>query len=108
VIFNPALANAQGLGQMVRFDQRREPYFLSHGGPIGYRQQLLVAPHGLGTGEDALAVERALDALVIVSHFERAEIELAHVRGLQRVFAAALAALERLHESKMIVHTLSQ
>ena len=47
----------------------------------------------------AVLRQRFLDAVVIVGDFKRAEVELANVRGFERIFAAALAALERLHES---------
>jgi hypothetical protein len=41
---------------------------------------------------DDFARERFLDAVVIVNDLERAEVELANVRGGEGILAAALAA----------------
>jgi hypothetical protein len=59
-------------------------------------------------GRDWIAalVSDFLDAVVIVGDFQRAEVELANVRGFERILAAALAALERLHESFVFFHNL--
>jgi hypothetical protein len=50
-----------------------------------------------------IARQRFFDAVVIVGDFERAEVEFADVRGGERIFAAAFAALERLHVTVMFI-----
>lgn len=82
----------------------------AHGGFAGDGQQLAVTPHGLGARLDQLARERLLDALVIVGHFEGAEIEFADVGGGERIFPAAFAALEGLHVtvSVFVTHIIFQ
>ena len=53
----------------------------------------------VAAGLDGGAGERLLDCRVIVSDFERTKVELADVRGCERVLAAAFAAFEGLHEA---------
>ena len=50
--------------------------------------------------------QRFFDAVVVVGDFERAEVEFADVRGFERIFASALAALERLHVTVLFTHKL--
>ena len=53
------------------------------------------------------AGEALFDAVVIIGDFQRAEIEFAHVRGGERVFPTAFAALKRLHETSRVYPYIS-
>ena len=50
---------------------------------------------------DRVARQRAFDAVVVINDFERAEIKFANMVRGERIFAAALAALERPHETSI-------
>ena len=99
VVLDPEFANAEYLGEPIGLDERREADLQADGRIVRHGQQLAVAPHGFRARLNGGLGERLLDAVVIVGDFERAEVEFADVRCFERIFAAALAALERLHES---------
>ena len=107
VVFHPELAHAQSPGQLVGLNERRKADLETNGRITGHRQQLPVAPHGLWPRPDVRMIERRFDTVVIVNDFERAEVKFAHVRGGERIFATALAALERFHETSVFFHNLS-
>src|ERR1700744_4287286 len=71
---------------------------------MGHREQLAVTPHVLGPFSDGFARQRFFDAVIVVSDFERAEVEFADVRGRERIFASALAAFQRLHVTVFVTH----
>ena len=104
VVLDPELADAEALGEAVGLHQRRIAHLAADRRLAGDRQQLAIAPHGLGTREDGLPVQRAPDALVVIGDFEGTEIELTDVRGGQRIFATTLSALQRLHETVLLAH----
>ena len=106
IVLDPQLAHAESPRQAVGSDQRREADLEADGRFARHRQQLGVAPHRLRSRLDRRPGERCPDAIVIVKDFERAEVKFAHVRGGQRIFAAALTTLERLHETCVFFHNL--
>src|SRR5208282_6512106 len=58
------------------------------------RQQLAIAPQVSRARLDNRARDRGLNFRVVVDDLERAEAGLAHVERLDRIFLAALAALQ--------------
>ena len=104
VVLDPQFADAEFFGEPVRLDERCEADLQTYGRVVGHRQQFAVTPHRLGTRLDGRLGQRFFDAIVIINHFERAEVELADVCGGERIFPPALAALERLHETSVFFH----
>ena len=100
----PPAQRCYALGQAVGLHQRRVADLEADGRLTGDGEQFTVAPHGAGATLDGVAGEGLFRALVVVHDFQRAEIELANVGGRQRVFPAALAALESLHETIGLFH----
>ncbi len=106
VVFDPEFADAEGAREAVGFDEGRGADFEADGRFMGDGKEFPEAPHTFGPGLNDGAGHGLLDALVIVNDFEGAEIEVADMGGGEGIFAAAFAALERLHESKMFLHTI--
>ena len=102
VVLDVKFADAEGFREAVGLDERREANERTDGRFARDGQQLAVTPHGLRARGDDVARERLLDAVVIVGNFERAEVEFADMRGFERVFATAFAALERFHVTLML------
>src|SRR5205814_7893531 len=61
------------------------------------RQQLPVPPHGFRTALNIFARQRPLDSVIVIDHFQWSEVELADMVGSERIFTAALAALQCPH-----------
>src|ERR1700674_4720427 len=72
------------------------------------RQQLAIAPEISRARLDNRARDRGLDFRVVVDHFERAEAGLAHVERLDRIFLAALAALQACDVAHRSPRTLTR
>src|SRR5262249_49335278 len=100
VVLDPDLAAAELVGEIARADQRREPDVMANRQVAVDRQQVLVAPHAVRAGGDRCARDDALERLVLIVDFERAEAELADVNGSRGIVAAALPtpqAVQRCH-----------
>src|SRR6478672_6968710 len=46
----------------------------------------------------------AFDSVVVINDFERAEVKFTNMIGGERIFSAALAALQRPHETFVLFH----
>jgi len=97
VVFDPEFADAKALASRFALTSGVKP---TSGPTVG--SPAMAAVRGNATSFSAAIQwspgQRFLDAIVIVGDFERAEVEFADVCRFERIFASALAALERLHE----------
>ena len=106
IVLYPELAHAESAREPVGFDERRETDLKTDGRFARHGQQFAVAPHRLRSRFDDRPTQGLLDAVVVVNNFERSEVKFAHVRGSERIFASALTALERLHETCVFFHNI--
>src|SRR5262249_35069993 len=57
-------------------------------------------------GGDRAPAQCCSDPFVIIHHLERTEVEFANMSRLERILAAALAALERFHKTMILIHNV--
>ena len=89
------LGQPEPVAQVVRALQRRKPDRPGFVPAPLHRQQLVVAPQRGRAGGDGLPRDGLADGRVVELRFQRSEIKLADVRGLQWVGATALATAKR-------------
>src|SRR5207248_8319086 len=104
IVLHPELAHAELTREPVGSDERRETDLKTYGRFARHGQQFAVTPHRLRSRLDDRPNQGLLDAVAVVNNFERPEVKLAHVRRGERIFASALPALERLHETCVFFH----
>ena len=94
VVLDVELLEPELGAEAVALQQRREAGIRSRLGLAIDRQQLAIAPEVVRARRDRRARDRGANLRVVVGDFERAEAILAYVQRLDRIFLAALAALE--------------
>src|SRR5260370_34189622 len=94
VVLDVQLLEPEFGAEAARVQERREARKRTRLGLAIDRQQLAIAPEVVRACRDRRARDRGANLRVIVGDFERSEAILAHVQRLDRIFLAALAALE--------------
>ena len=93
IVLHPSLSNAEPLGQAISFHQRGVADTSAHRWFFGDWEEFAEAPHCLRALGQGILGQRLLNFVVVVSDLKWAEVELAHMRCLERIFPPALAAL---------------